>query len=103
VAEAALREVQEETGYCRLRILQDLGVQLVEFDNPYDGCHYSRQESYFLMDLDSLEQTGRPVRDAQFLPFWSPLAEADSLLTFESERAVMRRAQTALAVFPLKR
>ena len=91
--EAALREVREETGYQRLRVVCDLGVQRVEFDNPWDGHHYIRQEHYFLMCLEGAEQAPRPPGDAQFSPFWAPLDRAAELLTFESERAVLRRAR----------
>ncbi len=95
--EAAIREVREETGYQRLRVVYDLGVQQVEFDNPYDGHHYIRQEHYFLMCLEEMAQAPRPPGDAQFTPFWAPLTEAADLLTFESERSVVRRAQTVVA------
>ncbi len=99
-AEAALREVREETGYCQLRIVRDLGTQEVEFDNLYDGRHYRRQEHYFLMDLDDLEQEARPTGDAQFFPFWASLEEAEALLTFENERTMVCRARAALLRYP---
>lgn len=92
VCEAALREVREETGYASLRIVHDLGAQLVEFDNPRDGYHYLRLEHYFIMALDDEEPFDRPPQDAQFSPWWAPLTEAALLLTFESEREVARRA-----------
>jgi len=95
--EAALREVREETGYASLRIVHDLGAQLVEFDNPRDGYRYLRLEHYFLMALDGDEQLDRPPQDAQFSPWWAPLAEAAFLLTFESERDVARRALAWMA------
>jgi 8-oxo-dGTP pyrophosphatase MutT (NUDIX family) len=95
MAETALREVREETGYARVRIVGDLGMQRVEFDNPYDGCHYVRHERYFLMCLDGMERVTQPVEDAQFTLCWVPIAEAADLLTFESERIIMRRAQIA--------
>jgi hypothetical protein len=47
------------------------------------------------MCLDGLEQKARPAGDAQFFPFWALLEEADALLTFESERTVVRRARAA--------
>ncbi|NOZ29127.1 MAG: NUDIX domain-containing protein [Chloroflexi bacterium] len=95
--EAALREVREETGYARLRVVRDLGLQTVEFDNPYDGHHYLRHEHYFLMCLDGPEQVARPAGDEQFSPLWVPWDQAEELLTFESERNVVRRARQALA------
>ncbi len=96
MAETALREVREETGYAQLRIVCDLGMQRVEFDNPYDGYRYVRHERYFLMCLDGPERVAQPAEDAQFALCWVPMAEAAELLTFESERAVMCRARIAL-------
>jgi 8-oxo-dGTP pyrophosphatase MutT (NUDIX family) len=92
-AEAALREVAEETGYGDLEIIHDLGVRLVEFE--YQGDHYRRHEHYFVMRLRSAQQVTRaPEDEAQFRVWWAPQASAPGALTFEAEQAV---AQAALA------
>ncbi|MCD6289752.1 MAG: NUDIX domain-containing protein [Anaerolineae bacterium] len=100
-AQAALREVREETGYAQLRVVRDLGTQWVEFDNPNDGYHYRRQEHYFLMCLEGPERAERPAVDAQFISFWASFEEAIAVLTFESERAVVQRAEMVLKETPL--
>ena len=98
--EAALREVCEESGYCRLAILADLGEIRNEFD--FRGKHVVRDERYFLMELqDPTRQAPRHPHphseEALFEPLWADhLQEAEALLTFESEREFVRRARAWL-------
>jgi len=88
----ALREVREESGYAELKILSDLGTQLVEFD--WNGRHYIRDEHYFLMGLRSERKIARNRYDEhQFIPAWVTWDEALALLTFEAEREWVRRAR----------
>ncbi len=97
--EAALRETCEETGFCDLRILADLGWRTVEFN--YKRKHYIREERYFLMQLLSARQTTRPPKDAeQFQVLWATLKTASERLTFEAERLFVEDAVTALANLP---
>jgi len=99
--QAALREVCEESGYCHLEILFDLG----ELENNYNfrGRHFVREERYFLMRLtDSRRQAPQPssknAEEALFQPIWAhSLDEAEALLTFESEKIFIRRARNALS------
>jgi 8-oxo-dGTP pyrophosphatase MutT (NUDIX family) len=95
--QAALREVQEETGYGRVRIVASLGEPLrVEFMRK--GRWTVRDESYFLMELE--DETPAELgayddhdRDRQiFHLLWVPLAEAPARLTYEPARTFMRRA-----------
>ncbi len=94
-SEAALRETCEETGYYLLEIVADLGEATCEYD--FQGAHFVRTEHYFLMRLRSPER--RPLHaapgseEALFSPLWAEtLQSAASLLTYESERAFVRRA-----------
>lgn len=97
--EAALRETCEESGYCDLRILADLGRRTVEFE--YKGRHYLREDHYFLMRLLSARQTARPPGDArQFRVMWVPLPEAGERLTFEIEQLFAQDAAVALRNMP---
>jgi ADP-ribose pyrophosphatase YjhB (NUDIX family) len=91
VAEAALREAREESGYTDLTIEADLGSQRVEF--VHKGRHVMRTERFFLMML-----AGQGVRPAgkgehQFEPVWLTWDEALAALTFEAEREWVRRAR----------
>lgn len=96
--EAALREVCEETGYCRLAVIADLGVITNEFNRPDLSRRVLRHEHYYLMRLtDPAQQEPQfdsPEADeARFTPRWAlTLPDAEALITFESERAFIRRA-----------
>lgn len=92
---AACREVCEETGYCDLQILADLGWRTVSFEQP--TAHVVREERYYLIILAS-ERHSLPrfssQREALFRNRWTAgFAEAESLLTFEAEKDAARRAQ----------
>ena len=103
--EAALREVCEESGYCQLAILADLGELVNEFD--FREKHIIRNERYFLMKL--LKPDRQPSffphphsEEALFRPLWAASPEeAISLLTFESEKAFVRRAMAWLETHQL--
>jgi 8-oxo-dGTP pyrophosphatase MutT (NUDIX family) len=90
---AALREVDEEAGLRNLQILADLGHQTVEFD--WQGYHYIRDESYFLMVAGANAQYDHPEK--QFQRQWLTWEEALGQLTFEAEREWVRRARRAAA------
>lgn len=88
---AAVREVGEETGYVDLRVVRDLGSLEVEFDLGHERVQ--RHESFFLMDLASLQVRPRPEKEREkFEVIWVSPAEALAELTFESEREFLRRA-----------
>ena len=87
LAEAAIREVGEESGYTHLAILADLGLQHIEFD--YDGRHIIRQEYFFLMTLkEDLKTSG----EAEFVPQWLTAEDALEKLSFQIEKEWVRRA-----------
>ncbi|MCX7671892.1 MAG: NUDIX domain-containing protein [Anaerolineae bacterium] len=95
--QAALREVCEETGYCGLRIIADLGEDITRFVR--NGRPVHRCEHYYLMRLVD-PQRGAPsfdspaAEEALFRPLWAAdLAEAEQQITFESERRFIRRAR----------
>lgn len=88
---AALREIAEESGYCDLEILADLGRHVVEFD--YAGAHYVRDEHYFLVTLLSDTQIARNKKDAgQFQVIWVPTDQAEQQLTYAAEQEVVHKA-----------
>jgi 8-oxo-dGTP pyrophosphatase MutT (NUDIX family) len=92
--EAARREVAEESGYSELRLLADLGHQVVKFE--YRGRRIVRDEYYFLLQLqDASHQVKREARELQFEPAWIGWEQALMELSFESEREWVRRARAA--------
>lgn len=92
---AAVREVTEESGFERLVVDGDLGLQIVEFD--HDRRHWVRTERYFLMSLADGEVTPTGPGEAHFEPVWLEWADAMDMLTFDAEREWVRRAQSLKA------
>jgi 8-oxo-dGTP pyrophosphatase MutT (NUDIX family) len=100
-AQAALREVCEETGYCGTEIVADLGEAITEF--VWNDTLVRRNEHYYLMRL--ADPTQRPphfdsptAEEARFLTRWlATLADAAAELTYDSERAFVARARTAIS------
>jgi 8-oxo-dGTP pyrophosphatase MutT (NUDIX family) len=95
--QAALREVEEESGYGALEIIADLGSCHSTFD--FRGRQNERDERYFLMRLtDPRRGAPRPTghEEALFQPDWIDPAEAATQLSYESEREFARRAIEAL-------
>ncbi|HNS01576.1 MAG TPA: NUDIX domain-containing protein [Anaerolineae bacterium] len=94
---AAVREVCEETGYCDLDILADLGWSVVSFETSQERV--TRDERYYLMALRSEQWQAPSFQSAKEMLFrnrWvSDLDEAEELLTFEGEQATIRRARAA--------
>ncbi len=92
IEEAAVREVQEETGYADITVLDYLGRQQVVF--TLRGKAVQRTEHYYLMQIRSNRKLARPATDEQFFPIWVTWEEAAQHLTFEAEREWLRRAET---------
>ena len=105
--QAALREVCEETGYCALVVMADLGEGYSEFVR--EDIRIRRCEHYYLMRLIH-PQRGEPhfnsasPEEALFTPRWAvDLAAAEQQLSFEAERRFVRRALAAhTSVFAAK-
>ncbi|MBI5566239.1 MAG: NUDIX domain-containing protein [Chloroflexi bacterium] len=96
--QAAVREVQEETGYAEVTIVADLGSYTHTFYDYLKDREVTRTESYFLMQLDSEQTyTGPQYAHENFQRKWVKRDEAERLTTYESEREFIRRARRALA------
>ena len=94
LAATALREVREESGYGKLRILAELGEQEVTFSFGSRSVH--RTEHYFLMQLVEGRSEQSQQGEEQFSPCWATWSEALNRLTFEAEREWIRRARDYL-------
>ena len=97
--QAAVRETCEETGYCAVAVIADLGEYLNEFILPEERV--LRHEHFYLMRLTDATP-GEPHFDsanadeARFRPRWAAnLAEAEALITFASERVFRRTGEEA--------
>jgi 8-oxo-dGTP pyrophosphatase MutT (NUDIX family) len=97
VEQAAVREVQEETGYADVEIIDDLGSVTHTFYNFRKDANITRTESYFLMRLNSDHPYNGPQYEHErFKRRWVRTDDADRLLTYESEREFARRARQAI-------
>ena len=97
VEQAAVREVQEETGYADVEIIDDLGSITHTFYNFRKDANITRTESYFLMRLNSEQPYAGPQYEHErFKRRWVRTDDADRLLTYESEREFARRARQAI-------
>lgn len=94
--QAAVRETIEETGFTNLEVLADLGVLQSQY--PKNGKWYIRDEYYFVMRLVTHERgLVGDYDDAEhdlitFERRWTPLAEAEALMSFEPAKSFVRRA-----------
>lgn len=94
-ADAAVREVGEESGYADAVVTGDLGIQVSEFDAFPDagpGWHVTRDEHYFRMSLRTGGRRAQSPGDDKFVPTWLPVEEARTALTFPIERSWLERA-----------
>ena len=95
VEQTALREVSEETG---LEVRITAPLDSIEYWFVLSGTRIHKTVHYFLM-----EPTGGDLarHDHEFAEVrWVRFDEADSLLTFETERALVAKAAAALAIQP---
>ncbi|HZY44274.1 MAG TPA: NUDIX domain-containing protein [Anaerolineae bacterium] len=96
-AQAAVREVQEETGYADIAIAADLGSITHSFYVTARDMEVTRTESYFLMRLIGEKRYDGPqFAHENFRRRWIDCDEAERLLTYEVEREFARRAKAAL-------
>lgn len=90
---AAIREVLEETGY-HTEIVSHIDTKTYEFDE--EGNHYRKTVDYYLMKLVDEDESPTPHREnyEDFKNLWIPLSEADSKLTHEANRALLKKARS---------
>ena len=92
VEAAALREVEEETGY-RARIQQDLGSLTYDFD-AVDGKRYRKTVSYFLMTLADSDEPVKNLQEGEdFENEWLSFDEAIERLTFDDTKTIIEKAK----------
>ncbi|MBA3307375.1 MAG: NUDIX hydrolase [Chloroflexi bacterium] len=85
--ETALREVTEETGLA-VRILEPVGS--IEYWFIQRGSRIHKTVHYFLMEAIG---GALAAHDHEFDEVrWVPLREAEALMTFETERAIVQQA-----------
>ena len=97
VEQAAIREVQEETGYADVEIIIELGSVTHTFYNFRKDANITRTETYYLMRLTSERPYDGPQYEHErFRRRWVRTDDAERMLTYESEREFARRARHAI-------
>jgi 8-oxo-dGTP pyrophosphatase MutT (NUDIX family) len=98
-AEAAVRELAEESGHDHVELLGPAGAGTVAFDrlDRDDGSpvRIERTESWFLARLLSDRTVDRPVADRDWVVGWLTWDEAITTLTYEPEQGWARWARAA--------
>ncbi len=87
-ADAAAREIREETGL-EARLVDRLGD--VRYFYQREGRRIAKVVSFFLFEHVTGEPAGDPVEVEEAR--WMPLAEAERALTYRGEREMVARAK----------
>ncbi len=93
-SEAALREVQEETGI-KARVVEKLADSKYAYVRNWgDGARVFKVVSFYLMRYESgrIDDVTDEMRHEVRKALWLPLDEAPKKLAFGGERQVVRRA-----------
>lgn len=97
IEEAALREVEEETGY-RTAIIDTLGSKTYDF-NGRDGKRYRKTVSYFLMEpIDENEPIKNLQEGEDFENEWLTFEEALEKVSFVDTRTIIQKAKEVYAI-----
>jgi 8-oxo-dGTP diphosphatase len=90
--QAALREVKEETGL-DAQIVGDLGEVVYFYRRKNEGL-VRKSVYHFLMEATS-DKLGNPNWEVSEIR-WVPITEAHTLLSYENDKGVVRKAQSLL-------
>lgn len=92
----ALREVKEESGISRVRVVGDLGEERYFFFWRSEGIYYDKTVHYYLMEFLGGEEP-RPQTEEGFVAVeWVPIEEAMSRIKYKETREIVRRARERL-------
>jgi len=92
IEQAALREVEEETGY-RTIITDSLASKTYDFDGR-DGKRYRKTVSYFLMKLADEHEPVKNLQEGEdFENEWVSFDEALMRASFDDTKAIIQKAK----------
>ena len=95
--EVALREVREETGLSKVRVVADLGEERYYFFWRSEDAYYDKTVRYFLLEFLGGEEPAPQAAEGFVACEWVVLDEAMERIKYKETREVVRRAQEALA------
>lgn len=93
----ALREVREETGISRVRVVADLGEERYYFFWRSEDTYYDKTVRYFLLEFLGGEEAAPQSEEGFVAAEWVPVDEAVERIKYKETREVVRRAKALLA------
>lgn len=94
--EVALREVREETGISRVRVVADLGEERYYFFWRSEDVFYDKTVRYFLLEFLGGEDAAPQAEEGFVATEWVPLGAALDRIKYKETREVVRRAKEYL-------
>lgn len=94
--EVALREVREETGISRVRVVADLGEERYHFFWRAEDTFYDKTVRYFLLEFLGGEEAAPQTEEGFIATEWVPLGTALERIRYKETREVVRRAKEYL-------
>ena len=92
----ALREVREEAGISRVRVVADLGEERYYFFWRAEDTYYDKSVRYFLLEFLGGEDPVPQSEEGFAACEWVPLDEAIERIKYKETREVVRRAREFL-------
>jgi len=97
LAEAALREIREETGFMNLKLLNEIPIFVSNFEFEKDGTRYQKTVTYFLVfTSDKIKKHTKEMDQENLKGGWFAINEALNKSTFEDGRIVLNKANEIL-------
>ena len=94
--EVALREVGEETGISRVRVVADLGEERYHFFWRSEDTYYDKTVRYYLLEFLGGEEAAPQSEEGFVACEWVGLDEAFERIKYKETREVVRRAKDYL-------
>ncbi len=92
----ALREVREETGISKVRVVADLGEERYYFFWRSEDTYYDKTVRYFLLEFQGGEEASPQAEEGFVACDWVPLDEAMDRIKYKETREVVHRAKERL-------
>ena len=92
----ALREVREETGISRVRVVADLGEERYYFFWRSEDTYYDKTVRYYLLEFLGGEEAAPQSEEGFVACEWVGLDEALERIKYKETREVVRRAKDYL-------
>lgn len=94
--DVALREVREETGISRVRVVADLGEERYYFFWRSENTYYDKTVRYYLLEFLGGEEAAPQSEEGFVACEWVGLDEAFERIKYKETREVVRRAKDYL-------